>query len=43
MFNEVKTVEKMQFDEENIEKLKEDLMLLRKYLNFKNAGFCKRF
>jgi len=34
---------KLQFDRENLAKLKDELLLLRKYLNFKNSGFCKRF
>lgn len=40
---EVKTIEKIQFNKESIAKLKDELLLLRKYLNYKNSNFLKKF
>ena len=34
---------KILFDKNDIENLEKELEQLRKYLNYKNAGYCKRF
>lgn len=39
----MKSIKKMQSNREDPLKLKDELLLLRRYLNFKNSGFCKRF
>lgn len=39
----MKSIEKIEFDIEELPKLKEELETLRRYLNYKNNRFCKRF